>query len=229
VAPDSNTGNAFYYSTGDLAGSFRPCQEGSVGIAIETANQLRFSDCPANSAKQPDVVTTTFETSLVGVLPSGQPSAIYTWSWQSTFNGTAGGVSQTKSIFPIDPNSGTGGAAITSINGAQLPAVVPSSQIATTASGLAYSRVSQTFNGTVLVKNTGNSAISGPLQILVTGLPPGVTLVNATSNFSGTPYLTAPAVASLAPGQSTTVNVQFKNPTNATITFTPAIYSGSIN
>ena len=41
------------------------------------------------------------------------------------------------------------------------------------------------------------------------------------------PYLTI-AAASLAPGQSATVSVQFENPLFATINFTPVIYSGSI-
>jgi hypothetical protein len=47
-------------------------------------------------------------------------------------------------------------------------------------------------------------------------------------DLSGTPYLTVPAAAGLAPGQSVTISVQFSNPSNATINFTPAIYSGSI-
>jgi hypothetical protein len=75
--------------------------------------------------------------------------------------------------------------------------------------------------------NLSAGAVSGPLQILFTGLPPGVTLVNAAGNPAGTPYLTVPAVASLPPGQSITISVQFKNPSNAPIHFTPAIYSGS--
>jgi hypothetical protein len=93
----------------------------------------------------------------------------------------------------------------------------------------AYSRVSQTFNGTVTLTNISSSAISGPLQIVFFGMPVNVTLVNTTSNLSGTPYLTVPALASLAPGQSATVSVQFKNPSNATINLAPAVYSGSIN
>ena len=71
-------------------------------------------------------------------------------------------------------------------------APLPPSEVATTASGLAYSRVSQTFNGTVTIRNISSGAISGPLQILFTGMPANVTLVNATGNFSGTPYLTIP-------------------------------------
>jgi hypothetical protein len=226
----SDTANPFYYDAGELAGSFRPCQQGSVGIPVETANQLRFMDCPANRVYWPLTVTTNFTTSLVGVLPSGLPSApLFTWTWQSNFNGDAGGVSQTKSIFPIDPTSGTGAVTTSSINGVLLPPAVPSSQVATTASGLAYSRVSQTFDGTVTLSNISTGAISGPLQILFTGMAAGVTRVNATGDLSGTPYLTVPAVASLAAGRSVTVSVQFKNPSSVTMSFTPAIYSGSIN
>jgi hypothetical protein len=110
-----------------------------------------------------------------------------------------------------------------------LPPVVPPSKVATTASGLTYSRVSKTFNGTVTIKNIGSSAISGPFEILFAGLPANVTLVNEAGTLSGSPYVTVPAVTSLAPAQSVTVSVQFENPSNATVSFTPVIYSGSVN
>ena len=66
-----------------------------------------------------------------------------------------------------------------------LPPVVPPSEVATTASGLAYSRVSQTFNGTVTLTNISSGVINGPLQILFTGMPASVTLVNATGSLVG--------------------------------------------
>jgi uncharacterized protein len=114
------------------------------------------------------------------------------------------------------------------------PVLLPPSEIATTASGLAYSRVSRTFNGTVTITNISSDPISGPLQILLTGLTAGVTLTNATGDFSGSPYLTinlpsvGPTGGNVAPGQSVTVSVQFENPSFATINFTPLIYSGNI-
>jgi hypothetical protein len=108
------------------------------------------------------------------------------------------------------------------------PTPIPSTQVATTASGLAYSRVSGTFNGTVTLTNIGSTTVNGPLQIIFTSMTAGVTLANATGNLSGTPYFTVPAVVGLAPGQSVTVNVQFRNPSNAVINFTPQLYSGSI-
>ena len=217
-----------------------PC---TVDFAIATNNQLRFQDCPANPIYYPLAApTTSFTTSLVGVLPCpdgtmdcgpGIASApLFTWTWYSSFSGyvlgpPGFGGAQTKSVYPVNANSGTGGITITSINGVQLPSPVSVSRVTTTASGLAYSRVSQTFNGTVTLTNISSGAISGPLQVLLTGVTPGVTLANGTGDLSGTPYLTIPTLA-LAPGQSITVSVHFKNPSNATINFTPAIYSGSI-
>jgi uncharacterized repeat protein (TIGR03803 family) len=58
-----------------------------------------------------------FSSGLVGVDFQGNPHTLHSWNWNSTFNGKAGGVSQTASIYPIDPGSGTGGVTITSIDG----------------------------------------------------------------------------------------------------------------
>ena len=104
--------------------------------------------------------------------------------------------------------------------------VLSASQISVTSSGLAYSRVTQTYNGTVTLKNIGTSSITGPLRLLLMSLTSGVTLTNATGDLSGTSYITSP-VSSLAPGQSVTLPVQFKNPANAKINFNPVVYSGS--
>lgn len=125
-------------------------------------------------------------------------------------------------------------------------------QISVTASGLAYSRVSQTFKGTVTITNVSARPINGPFHVFIKspaamrtadsaagGTPAGgssaqhkpvpATLANATGNFGGFSYVTVPNVGSLTPGQSATANVHFRNPSNAAINFTPVIYSGSIN
>jgi hypothetical protein len=164
-----------------------------------------------------------FKTAFVGVVGAGVTRKIYplfSWTWNTTFNGET-----CLSYF----SCGTGGITITSINGVQLPTVIPDEQVATAASGLAFSRVTQTFNGTITLTNISSASLNGPFQLLLTGLPADVTLANATGNLSGTPYLTVPNLGTLAPNQSITVGVQFKNPFNAVINLTPAIYSGSIN
>jgi hypothetical protein len=100
--------------------------------------------------------------------------------------------------------------------------------ILTTASGLAYSRVSQTFNGRVTLTNTGTAAINGPFQIFFTSLTSGTTLSNAAGVFLDSPVITVPALTGLAPGQSATVDVQFSNPSAQRIKFTPVVYSGEL-
>jgi hypothetical protein len=108
-----------------------------------------------------------------------------------------------------------------------LPPVVPSSEFSVTTSGFTYSRVSQTFNGTVTIQNISSGMINGPLEFFFTGLPSGVTLVNATGILSGNPYLLD--FGGLTPGQTPTFSVQFKNPSNAIIKFTLVIRSGNLH
>jgi hypothetical protein len=104
--------------------------------------------------------------------------------------------------------------------------LIPPSQVVTTASGLAYSRVTKTFNGTLTVKNVSEKPINGPLQVLFTDMSTDSTLLDATGTLAGTPYLTL-QVASLAPGQSLTIAIRFQNASMSSINFTPAVYSGS--
>jgi hypothetical protein len=94
-----------------------------------------------------------------------------------------------------------------------------------TGTGFLYSRVNGTFNGRLIVTNTGSQAITGPVLVELTNLPTGVTLLNATGTSAGTPFIAAPDAGNLAPGQSVSVNVQFSNPSKGLITFTPIAYS----
>jgi hypothetical protein len=138
------------------------------------------------------------------------------------------------SVFDVTiPFSANGGRArgILSASGVSAGAAVllSADQISTTASGLVYSRVTHTFSGSITIANIGTVPINGPFQIVFTSLTAGVTLMGATGSFNGSSFLTVPGVPSLAPGQSTTVNVQFSDPSLAKINFTPVIYSGSFN
>lgn len=118
-------------------------------------------------------------------------------------------------------------------NNLPVPEVTPISpepvvlSVTTTASGLSYSRVSKTFNGTVTVTNNGTDPVFGPFELVFSSLPSGVSVVNASGTYGGSQYLTVPYVVTLAPGQSTTVSVQFSDPSMTSINFTPTFYSGS--
>jgi hypothetical protein len=55
-----------------------------------------------------------FTTHLVGVNFDGTPTDLKIgFSWKTTFNGTSGGASTTKSSDPVDLNSGTGEISVT--------------------------------------------------------------------------------------------------------------------
>jgi hypothetical protein len=198
-----------------------------------------------------------FTTHLVGLVGFGPGFGVQDtgigFSWTSTYNGTSGGTDTTKNLMPVDPGSGTGGTfvtnysattnyqfpkglGVTAINGVSTGSsgsptltLLGAGQASVVASGLAFSRVTQTFNGTLTLINTGSASIAGPFQIVLDSLTTGVTLANATSTFGGWSYITVPSTASLAPGASASVTVQFSNPGNVVINFSPVPYSGSFN
>jgi hypothetical protein len=84
-------------------------------------NTPASSNPPANSFKG-------FTTTLVGVDQQGNRTPLYSWTWNSTFNGSAGGLTLLDdnglNQDPPDPGSGTGGITIISINGVPVPTCV---------------------------------------------------------------------------------------------------------
>jgi len=87
-------------------------------------------------------------------------------------------------------------------------------QLQVSASGLVYNRGTQFFGGTITLTNTGTTAIASTLEVVLTGLPSGVTLANASGTTAdGNPYiLVALPSDTLAPGQSINFTVMFSNP-----------------
>ena len=100
------------------------------------------------------------------------------------------------------------------------------SRVSVTPSTYVYNLLTLRYLGTATITNTSAVAINAPLQLLLTNLTAGVTLANATGSAIGSPYLTANV--SLAPGASTVISVQFSNPANVPITYTPMVLSGAI-
>jgi hypothetical protein len=181
-----------------------------VGGAIVPSGD---SFCPAGTNGPGAAYNPTFQFCVSGVVvPDGD---LYC---PAGANGTGGVYNPTTSscnLGLVVPNNA-------------LPPIVPPSQVSVTTSAFTYSRVSQTYNGTVTIQSIGSSTINGPVELFFTGLPSGVTLVNATGSLSGNQYLIVDFGA-IAPGQTLTETVQFKNPSNAIIKFTPVVRSGSLN
>ena len=120
------------------------------------------------------------------------------------------------------------GISVTGINGQSTnQTLLDATEVSVTASGLTYSRVTKRFSGTLTLTNLTSSAIAGPLQLVFTFLPSSTTLVSPTGTFGSFPYATL--AGTLAAGKSVSIPVQFSNPSNQTINFTPTLYTGSFN
>jgi hypothetical protein len=85
-----------------------------------------------------------------------------------------------------------------------------------------YSRATGLYNAQITVTNI-SSNIPGKVEVALSNLPLGITLLNYVGTYNGAPYITA-STNGLASGASITIAVQFKNPGNVKINFTPVIY-----
>jgi len=90
--------------------------------------------------------------------------------------------------------------------------------IPVTASGLLYSRSTQTYSSTLTITNNSGSNLAGPRSVSITNLTPGVTVLG-----NGSPVMVLAPGASLAPGQSASATVTFSNPSNVKINFSPVV------
>ena len=105
--------------------------------------------------------------------------------------------------------------------------VVSPSLVQISASGLVYNRSTRLFGGTITLTNISTTAI-GVLEVELTGLPPGVSLANASGTAAdGNPYLLvdSPDGILLTPGQSITLTVLFSNPTKVSFQYGISVLS----
>ncbi|MBI4903881.1 MAG: lamin tail domain-containing protein [Acidobacteria bacterium] len=102
-------------------------------------------------------------------------------------------------------------------------------KVTLTRSALVYNRAARTFTGTITVTNTSGQLITGPLNIVLRSLTVGVTLVNASGTWLGSPFLTVNVGAGLAAGASVVVPMTFNSPTNLLIAYVPVAYSDVLN
>ena len=93
-----------------------------------------------------------------------------------------------------------------------------------TRSGIVYNRTALTATSRVTIRNNTANTMTGPLSLVITGLPDGVTLTNAATGAGAIYNLTAP----LAPGQSVIVNLNFSLNAIKAINYTATVFSGTL-
>jgi hypothetical protein len=100
--------------------------------------------------------------------------------------------------------------------------IAPDNNLQVTRGGFARNRVTGLYAQQVTIKNNTAGTLQGPFYVVLDSLSANATLSNTSGNTATyapvAPYVQVPG-ASLAPGASATVTLQFANPTNAAITY----------
>lgn len=147
-----------------------------------------------------------------------------------------------NAYFVATRNSGSGTVQLSSFsaNSATIPVTADqncncqtsTSGVTVARGGLRYVTSSQQqFLQTLTVTNTSGSAVAGPINIVLQGLPSTATLTNASGTTgctsSGSPFITVVAAnGSLAAGQSASIQLDFRDPSLGGFTYTTAVTAG---
>lgn len=105
-----------------------------------------------------------------------------------------------------------------------------SGSVGVTRSGFGYNVMTKRYGQNVVLTNAGQSAISGPIYLALDGLSGNATLANAIGKTAcaaptGSSYVSV--AGPLNAGAQTTLSLQFSDPTNSPIRYTPRILAGA--
>jgi hypothetical protein len=111
----------------------------------------------------------------------------------------------------------------------RVPPVDQTAKVAVSGSGFRFDPVSELFTQQVTVVNRSQEPLVRPLVLVLDKLTPGVTVrsqVTRELHPVGEPWVwLTDGMGVLAPGASVTIEVQFRNPKELPITYTPIVYS----
>jgi hypothetical protein len=104
-----------------------------------------------------------------------------------------------------------------------------SSSVTVTRSGYSYNFITKRFIQTITLKNNSASPIAGPISLVLDGLTANATLFNSAGTTGcavplGSPYVST--TGPLAPGSSTSVVLQFTDPTRTGFSYSTRVLAG---
>ena len=197
-----------------------PPVAGNVSYSMDKNNQLSVST-PGLLANCSDTDGDTLTASVV----NGPTHGTLTLNSNGSFTYTPTSGYYGADSFTYTANDGTVASNVATVSLNVLNNV--SNQVSVTQNGFGVNHATHIWSATMTVTNTSGSAISGPIEVLLTNLTSGVTMTNNTGTYQNSPYITV-TVNNLAPGAYVNVSIQFTNPSNGSISYTPVTYSGGL-
>jgi hypothetical protein len=153
------------------------------------------------------------------------------------FPGTAGGAQGTNGGYGDDAFVAKLDLTLTDACASNVTAqasVTRTAQVSVTRGGFRLNRATGHFVQTLRLENTGATSLQSPVSLTLDGLSGNAALYNQSGTTScapplGSPYLNVNVGAdnALTPGEVTTVNLEFDNPTHQGITYTPRVLAAS--
>lgn len=106
---------------------------------------------------------------------------------------------------------------------AQVLEAAAQNNVKITSSAFTYNRATKLYSGKLVLTNTGTLPVTGTVGVALENMPSTITLSNSLGTDSvGCPY-TSVANSGIAAGASLSIPVQFSDPTNVGISFTPVM------
>lgn len=146
-------------------------------------------------------------------------------TWEEVF-----GLSFVNNPIPVNETNNFGGyenvATANDLSDLLLPGSVPALNLSTRRVSHTYNAQTHRGQDVVQITNRGNTAVPGPLYLVLDNLDSSVTLLNADGTTAilaplGSPYVTVNLGDDnvLSPGETKVVTLQFSNPTGADINY----------
>jgi hypothetical protein len=235
IVPVAVDGNQNYFSGAPVTVSVSP------GVAPQQVilSQKYFYVSPTKVPSQQLHLTGTYSGGTQLDLTSSATGTTYVSSNTAAVTVTADGLAHMVAPGLAVITAANGGAKDYAIFVVQEPATpLPPIDLTTSFSlkfsGFALNRNTGFFVQTVTITNSSNLPVPGPLYLILSGLPSGVTLVNKSGITQkvqpGSSFITVPLSIdgrTNAPGQSNTFTLQYLNPTRKAITYTATVSRSS--
>lgn len=210
----SQVGNSSYAAAPSVSQGFQVLQASQTIIFGSISDQVLGTGPVAIMASADSTLPVSFTSQTPTVCSVSGASVTLVSIGRCTIQASQSGNTNYLSATPVTQNL-------------QIVANV-SSQVKVTTSGLVLNHATEIWSETLSIANTGQTTISGPIEVVLTNLATNATLNNASGTFGGNPYITVVASSgSLVSGASASMTLQFKNLSNGGITFTPVTYSGA--